>query len=52
MRTEERAKLDVIEMNCLRRMCGVTRTDEMRRKGGTREKLSDRVEGKVLTCGG
>ena len=30
MRVEERNKLDVTEMNCLRSMCGVTRMDRWR----------------------
>ena len=30
LRVEERRKLDVMEMRCLRSMCGVTRMDRLR----------------------
>ena len=44
MRLEERNKLDVAEMNCLRNMCGVTRWDKWRneilREVGISEPLS------------
>merc|ERR1712121_55348 len=53
MRAEEKNKLDVTEMNCLRSMCGVTRRDRVRnevvrRRVGVSETLSKRVERKVL----
>ena len=53
MRLEERNKLDVAEMNCLRNMCGVTRWDRWRNefvrgRVGVQEPLSKRVDRKVL----
>ena len=53
MRVEERDKLDVAEMKCLRSMCGVTRMDRVRNevvreRVGVPEKLSKRVDRKVL----
>lgn len=53
MRAEEKNKLDVTEMNCLRSMCGVTRRDRVRnevvrRRVGVPETLSKRVDRKVL----
>ena len=53
MRVEERNKLDVAEMNCLRNMCGVTRWDRwrnevVRERVGVPEALSKRVDRKVL----
>ena len=53
MKVEERDKLDVAEMKCLRSMCGVTRMDRVRNEVvGERvcvpEKLSKRVNRKVL----
>ena len=53
MRVEERKRLDVAEMRCLRSMCGVTRWDRLRngevREGvGLPENMSNRVDRKVL----
>ena len=53
MRVEERNKLDVAEMNCLRSICGVTRRDRVRnevvrQRVGVHEKLSKRIDRKVL----
>ena len=53
MRVEERNKLDVAEMNCLRSMCGVTRWDRwrnevVRERVGVPESMSRRVDRKVL----
>jgi len=53
MKVEERGKLDVAEMKCLRSMCGVTRMDRVRNevvreRVGVPEKLSGRVDRKVL----
>ena len=53
MRVEERKRLDVAEMRCLRSMCGVTRWDrlrneEVRERVGVPEKMSNRVDRKVL----
>jgi len=51
-RVAERNKLDVMEMNCLRSMCGVTRMDrlrnEIRGRVGVREKISERVDREML----
>merc|ERR1711895_362877 len=48
LRVEERDKLDVAEMKCLRSMCGVTRMDRVRNevvreRVGVHERLSERV---------
>ena len=53
MRVEERDKLDVAEMKCLRSMCGVTRMDRVRNevvreRVGVPERLSKRIDRKVL----
>jgi len=53
MKVEERDKLDVAEMKCLRSMCGVTRMDRVRNevvrgRVGVPEKLSKKVDRKVL----
>ena len=53
LKVEEREKLDVAEMKCLRSMCGVTRMDRVRNevvreRVGVSEKLSKRVDRKVL----
>ena len=53
LRVEEREKLDVAEMKCLRSMCGVTRMDRIRNevvrdRVGVPERLSKRVDRKVL----
>ena len=53
VRKEERNKLNVMEMRCLRSMLGVSRVDrvrneEVRRKTGVGRKLSDRLDQKVL----
>ena len=53
MRREERNKLDVSEMQCLRNMCGVTRWNRLRNvavreRVGVKEELSKRVDRKVL----
>ena len=53
LRVEERRKLDVMEMRCLRSMCGMTRMDRLRNEVvrerlGVEEKLSERVDRKVL----
>ena len=52
LRVEERRKLDVMEMRCLRSMCGMTRMDRLRNevvreRVGVEEKLSERVDRKV-----
>ena len=44
-------RLDVMEIKCLRSICGTTKTDEVkneevRRRGDVREKISDRVNRK------
>jgi len=53
LRVEERNKLDVAEMNCLRSMCGVTRWDRwrnevVRERVGVPESLIERVDRNVL----
>jgi len=53
MKREEKNKLDVSEMQCLRSMCGVTRWNRLRNvvvreRVGVREKLSKTVDRKVL----
>ena len=53
LKVEEREKLDVAEMKCLRSICGVTRMDRVRNevvreRVGVSEKLSKRVDRKVL----
>ena len=53
MKEEERQKLNVFEMKCLRSMCGVTRLDrlrneEVRERTGVRKKLAERVDTNVL----
>ena len=53
MKVEERNKLDVAEMKCLRSMCRVTRMDRVRNevvreRVGVSENLSKRVDRKVL----
>ena len=49
LRVEERRKLDVMEMRCLRSMCGVTRMDRLRNevvreRVGVDVMLSERVD--------
>lgn len=53
MGVAERKRLNVVEMKCLRSMCGVTRYDrvrneEVRRRTGVVQELSVRAEKKVL----
>ena len=53
MKAEERNKLDVAEMKCLRNMCRVTRMDRLRNevvreRVGVRENMSKRVDRKML----
>ena len=52
LRVEERSKLDVMELICLRSMCGVTRMDGLRKvvreMVGVDERLSERVDRKLL----
>ena len=53
MRIDERQKLDVMEMKCLRCVREVTRmdrwrTEEVRRKGGVTKNMSERVFRKNL----
>ncbi len=53
IKKDERNKLDVIEMRCLRSMLGVSRMDwltnvEVKRRTGVVRKLSDRVDQSVL----
>ena len=53
MRVEERRKLNVLEMKCLRSMIGVTRRDrvrneEVRRRTGVVKTLDQKVEQRVL----
>ena len=53
MSTEEKHELGVIEMKCIRKVCGVTRMDRVRnekmsRRVGVREERSDGVDRKVL----
>ena len=53
MKVTERNKLDVSEMKCLRSICGVSRLDRLRNdvvreRVGVPEKLSNRVDRKVL----
>jgi len=54
MREEEKRKLNVMEMNCLRNMCGVSRrehvhNEEVRRRVGVEIELAERVEERVLS---
>ncbi len=49
----ERKRLNVMEMNCLRSMCGVTRMDrvrneEVRKRTGVVKELAERAEQRVL----
>ena len=53
MKEEERKKLNVFEMRCLRSMCGVSRWDRIRNevvreRTGVRKELADRVDENVL----
>ena len=53
MKEEDRRRLDVLEMRCLRDICGVTlwhrlRNEEVRRRAGVPNELSGRVEKGVL----
>ena len=53
MRAEDRRSLDVLEMRCLRSMCGVSlwhrlRNEEVRRRVGVTKELSSRAEMAVL----
>ena len=53
MKAEDRRRVNVLEMSCLRSMCGVTRWDrvrneEIRRSVGVEASLSDRVDRCVL----
>ena len=54
MRVAEKRRLNVMEMRCLRSMCGVTRRDrvrneEVRRRTGVGQELADRAEKRVLS---
>jgi Reverse transcriptase (RNA-dependent DNA polymerase). len=54
LREDERRRLDVLEMKCLRSMCGVTRLDrirneEIRRRTREEKELSARVDQRVLS---
>ncbi len=57
MEAAERKRLNVMEMRCLRSMCGVTqmdrvRNEEVRRRTGVVKKLAERAEQGVLRwCG-
>ena len=53
LRREDRDKLNVMEMNCLRNMCGVSRrehvtNEEIRRRVGVDRTLEDRADERVL----
>ena len=53
LRKEERRKLNVMEMNCLRNMCGVSRrehvrNEEVRRRVGVEREMAERVDERVL----
>ena len=53
MKTADKQRLDVLEMRCLRSMCGVTRWDrlrneEIRRRSGVLLELSKRAEQRGL----
>ncbi|KAK7882210.1 hypothetical protein WMY93_028384 [Mugilogobius chulae] len=53
LKVAEKRKLNVMEMKCLRSMCGVTRMDrvrneEVRRRTGVVRELADRAERKAL----
>ncbi len=53
LKKDERNKLDVMEMRCLRSMLGVSRMDrltnvEVRQRTGVVRKLSDRIDQSVL----
>ena len=53
MRLAERKRLNVLEMRCLRSMCGVTRLDrirneEVRRRTGVVRELAERADQRVL----
>ena len=54
LKEEDRRKLNVMEMNCLRNMCGVSRrehvtNEEVRRRVGLDRTLADRADEKVLS---
>ena len=54
LRKKEERRLNVMEMNCLRNMCGVSRRDrvrneEVRRRVGVESELAERVKGRVLS---
>ena len=54
LKDEDRSKLNVMEMNCLRNMCGVSRrehvtNEEVRRRVGLDRTLADRADEKVLS---
>ena len=53
MRSAERIKVNVLEMNCLRSLVGVSRIDrvrneEVRRKAGIERELASRADQRVL----
>ena len=53
MSVNERKRLDVMEMKCLRSMCGVSildrvRNEEVREKVQLNEKLSERIDKRIL----
>ena len=53
LKVQERNRLNVFEMRCLRSMCGVTRmdrvrNDEVRRRSGVKTELAERVDESVL----
>ena len=54
MGVKERKRLDVMEMKCLRSMCGISirdrvRNEVIRKKVRVNEKLSERIDKRVLT---
>ena len=54
LRKKEERRLNVMEMNCLRNMCGVSRrehvrNEEVRRRVGVESELAERVKGRVLS---
>ncbi len=56
MGAAERKRLNVMEIRCLRSMCGVTRMDrvrneELRRRPGDEKEVAERAEQGVWACG-
>ena len=53
MRSDERRKVNILEMKCLRSLVGVSRMDrvrneEVRRRAGTEREFASRVDQRVL----